>query len=59
MAMAFFGACGGPLGGLFFLGGMFPNTNWIVSISYGGVHVHIIKASIKENAHTNITYHHQ
>ncbi|XP_021353727.1 sodium-coupled monocarboxylate transporter 1-like [Mizuhopecten yessoensis] len=27
-----FGACGGPLGGLFFLGGMMPKANWIGAI---------------------------
>ncbi|OWF37094.1 sodium-coupled monocarboxylate transporter 2-like [Mizuhopecten yessoensis] len=29
MALSVFGACGGPLAGLFFLGGMIPKANWI------------------------------
>ncbi|XP_060071965.1 sodium-coupled monocarboxylate transporter 2-like [Ylistrum balloti] len=28
MALSIFGACGGPLAGLFFLGGMIPKANW-------------------------------
>ncbi|XP_060071966.1 sodium-coupled monocarboxylate transporter 1-like [Ylistrum balloti] len=29
ITLAIFGACGGPMGGLFFLGGLFPNANWL------------------------------
>ncbi|XP_033736383.1 sodium-coupled monocarboxylate transporter 1-like [Pecten maximus] len=29
ITLAIFGACGGPMAGLFFLGGLFPNANWI------------------------------
>ncbi|XP_069116035.1 sodium-coupled monocarboxylate transporter 1-like [Argopecten irradians] len=29
ICFAIFGACGGPMAGLFFLGGLFPNANWI------------------------------
>ncbi|XP_021339477.1 sodium-coupled monocarboxylate transporter 1-like isoform X2 [Mizuhopecten yessoensis] len=29
LALAIFGACGGPMAGLFFLGGLFPSANWI------------------------------
>lgn len=32
MALSVFGGCGGPLAGLFFLGGLVPKANWIVSI---------------------------
>ena len=31
MGAIFFGACGGPMVGVFLLGGMFRWTNWIVS----------------------------
>ncbi|XP_033733845.1 sodium-coupled monocarboxylate transporter 2-like isoform X2 [Pecten maximus] len=33
MALSVFGACGGPLAGLFFLGGMIPKANWKGAIS--------------------------
>ncbi|XP_021339398.1 sodium-coupled monocarboxylate transporter 1-like [Mizuhopecten yessoensis] len=33
LALSVFGACGGPLAGLFYLGGMVPKANWIGAFS--------------------------